>query len=162
MYNYHSQVQPQSLADTDVAQALATVLADTVVLGLKAQGHHWNVVGPDFTEYHALFSKIYEDVFGAVDSIAENIRKCEILAPYTLAQFSQLSTIKDMEVGADPMLMCQDLLAANFITLTSANNAFAVASAKNRQGIADDLAARIGMHEKWDWQLKAHLMRIGG
>lgn len=155
-------MQPMgSLASPRLAEALAEVLSNTVVLGFKAQGHHWNVVGPDFTEYHMFFGKIYEDLFGAIDGIAENIRKCEMIAPHTLYQFSQLSTIDDVECGCNPQLMCQDLLAGNAATLASVLEAFAVANQENRQGIADDMAARAGMHEKWDWQLKSHLKPAG-
>ncbi|NBS62016.1 MAG: DNA starvation/stationary phase protection protein [Betaproteobacteria bacterium] len=152
------QQQPMgSLSSPRVAEALAVVLSNTVVLGFKAQGHHWNVVGNDFTEYHQFFGMIYEDLFDAVDGIAENIRKCEAIAPHTLYQFSQLTTVDDVECGCSPQLMCQDLLAGNAATLASISEAFAVATQENRQGIANDLASRAGMHEKWDWQLKSHL-----
>lgn len=161
MMMINAQAPSGSLASPAIAEALAEVLSNTVVLGFKAQGHHWNVVGPDFTEFHMFFGKIYEDMFGAIDGIAEDIRKCEMMAPHTLYQFSKLSSIEDIECGGNPMLMCQDLLAANMVTLRSVMDAFAAANQENRQGIADDMAARAGMHEKWDWQLKSHLTQLG-
>jgi len=162
MHTYPESFSPRSLADQELAAALAVLLGNTVVLSFKAQGHHWNVVGPDFTEYHGFFQSIYEDVSGAIDTIAENIRKCESYAPYTLLQFAQLSSVEDIDIDGQPSLMCEDLLEGNFETLRSAMAAFDIANKNNRQGIADDIAERIGMHEKWDWQLKAHLTRIGG
>ena len=151
----------KSLASPALAEALAEVLSNTVVMSFKAQGHHWNVVGPDFTEYHGFFATIYGDTFSAIDTLAEDIRKCEMMAPYTMYQFSKLSSIEDIECGGNPMLMCKDLLNANAVTLSSIVDAFAIANQENRQGIADDLAARAGMHEKWDWQLKSHLAQAG-
>lgn len=158
---YDIDTSSMSLASPTLAEALSQVLSNTVVLSFKAQGHHWNVVGPDFTEYHKFFAMIYGDMHDAIDGIAENIRKCEMPAPYTLYQFSKMTSVDDIEVGGNPHLMCQDLLLANAVTLRSVLDAFAVASQENRQGIADDLAARAGMHEKWDWQLKSHLTKLG-
>ncbi len=155
------QMSGMSLASPELAEALAEVLSNTVVLKHKAHGHHWNVVGPDFTEYHKFFAMIYDDLNDATDAIAENIRKCEMMAPYTLYQFSKMSSIEDIEVGGNPMLMCQDLLAGNTVTLNSISDAIAVAKQTGREGILNDLATRAGMHEKWDWQLKSHLTKLG-
>jgi len=54
--------------------ALKKVLADTFGMYFKAHAYHWNVVGPDFSQYHDFFGKLYEELFGAVDAIAEHIR----------------------------------------------------------------------------------------
>ena len=37
-----------------LADALATIVADTYVLLVKTQGYHWNVVGPLFVSLHKL------------------------------------------------------------------------------------------------------------
>jgi starvation-inducible DNA-binding protein len=48
---------------------------------LKAHFFHWNVEGPDFSQYHELFGKIYEEVYESIDPFAENIRKLGAYTP---------------------------------------------------------------------------------
>lgn len=141
----------------DLVECLAEVLGNTVAMYHKAQGHHWNVMGPDFQEYHAFFDMIYEDVESAVDPLAENMRKLGALAPRGISELASLSSIEDMECGVDPRKMCMDLLSANEVVLASIAEAFACASAANEQGIANFLAERDDMHKKWRWQIGATL-----
>lgn len=141
----------------ELVDCLAEVLADAVVLSFKAQGHHWNVMGPDFTEYHMFFGAIYEDVYSMIDPTAENIRKMGGLAPYRLRDFARATGINDAQCGTDPRAMCHDLYVANDVIIASINRAFECASDANEQGIADFLASRDDIHKKWRWQLRAHM-----
>jgi hypothetical protein len=72
-----SQNEVAEADGASVAAALQKVLNDTLVFYFAAHRAHWNVEGEDFTQYHQLFSMIYEDAIGSVDDIAENIRKCQ-------------------------------------------------------------------------------------
>lgn len=141
----------------EVVNGLATCLGNGVVLYFKAHGHHWNVEGKDFSEFHEFFAEIYEDVYGSLDEMAENMRKLDATAPYKLIDFARLSEIPDAEVGTNAMKMCQDLYRSNDIMIASLDKLFAVATEQNEQGIADFIAGRIDMHKKWRWQLRAHL-----
>ena len=60
---------PNMLADT-----LTKVLADTVVFYFKAHSFHWNVTGSNFPQYHEFLGNVYEQVYGNVDRLAEEIR----------------------------------------------------------------------------------------
>jgi starvation-inducible DNA-binding protein len=141
----------------ELAECLAAVLADAVVLSFKAQGHHWNVMGPDFSEYHEFFAEIYEDIDSMLDPTAENMRKLGSMAPYRLYEFAKMTGIKDSYVGSDPQAMCNDLYDANEVIIASINKAFKCADEADEQGIADFLAGRDDMHKKWRWQLRAHM-----
>lgn len=138
-----------------LVEELKVLLADVVAFSYKAQGYHWNVEGDDFHSFHDFFGDIYEDVAGSIDPLAENIRKSGDYAPYKLSRFVELSEIPETQVSADYESLTADLYASNKIVLTRLNSAFAAANSENRQGIADFLAGRIDMHEKWDWQLRA-------
>jgi starvation-inducible DNA-binding protein len=141
----------------ELVEALARLLGDNVVFYTKAHGHHWNVMGRDFSQFHDFFEEIYEDAFAQFDPVAENIRKMGALAPYKLSDFANLSSISDMEVGSDAMLMCEDLLVANNVLIESINVAFKIASDLDEQGIADYLAGRDDEHKKLRWQLTSFL-----
>lgn len=142
----------------ELVNALATVLSDTVVLSFKAQGAHWNVVGPDFREYHDFFGAIYEDVHGSIDDCAENMRKLGSYAPSRLVDFARLTMLDaESEVGYSCKELASDLHAAVEVAIQSVDVAFQVASSVNEQGIADFLAGRDGMLKKWRWQLASSL-----
>ena len=77
--------------------SLKKAMADSFVLYYKAHTYHWNVEGADFKQYHDLFGGIYEEIFGAVDDLAEHIRQLDDYAPASLSQIKSLSMISEDE-----------------------------------------------------------------
>ena len=134
---------------------LKTFLADSVTMYFVAHGYHWNVEGQDFSQYHALFADIYEDVYSSIDIIAEDLRKLDEYAPFTLSKFIDLRTVESVEVAPNPKAMAKALLKVNEGVLVTIGKAFASATKANEQGIANFLAEREDMHKKWHWQLTA-------
>jgi starvation-inducible DNA-binding protein len=141
----------------ELVDCLKEALADAASMSFKAHGHHWNVKGIHFSQFHDFFAEIYEDVHSSLDPLAENIQKIGHMAPYRLVDLARMTSIEEMEVGGDPVMMCKDLLAANEVILSSFNNVFVCADKMNEQGIADFAASRIDMHQKWRWQLRSYL-----
>jgi starvation-inducible DNA-binding protein len=141
----------------DVVGCLASTLGNAVHFYFKAQGHHWNVTGRDFSQFHEFFQDIYTDVYSMFDPLAENMRKLGSVAPYRLEEFMNLSQIEDADCGSDAMRMVQDLHAANNVMIASLDNCFQVASQANEQGVADYIAGRIDAHKMWRWQLTSYL-----
>ncbi len=134
---------------------LKTLLSDSVTMYFVAHGYHWNVEGSDFSQYHSLFADIYEDVYSSIDPIAENLRKLDEYAPFTLSKFIDLRTVESVEVAPNPKAMAKALLKVNEGVLVTIGKAFASATKANEQGIANFLAEREDMHKKWQWQLTA-------
>ena len=134
---------------------LKTFLADAVTMYFVAHGYHWNVEGSDFSQYHSLFADIYEDVYSSIDPIAEDLRKLDEYAPFTLSKFIDLRTVESVEVAPNPKAMAKALLKVNEGVLVTIGKAFASATKANEQGIANFLAEREDMHKKWHWQLTA-------
>jgi starvation-inducible DNA-binding protein len=141
----------------EVVECLADTLGNAVHLYFKAHGHHWNVTGRDFSQFHDFFEEIYTDVYSSFDPLAENMRKLGAMAPFRLEEFANLSQMDDMDCGTDAMMMVQDLYVANNIMIMSLDNCFAVATSSNEQGVADFIGGRIDEHKKWRWQLSAYL-----
>jgi HK97 family phage prohead protease len=142
----------------DLNEELTELLADVVSFYFRAHGAHWNVKGSDFSEYHKLFNEIYEDVYGSIDPIAENLRKLGSLAPFTLPSFLALRCLEDAPtILQDPMSLASDLLAANDMILDEISDAFDCATAYGQQGVANFLADRLDKHQFWKWQLTASL-----
>lgn len=142
----------------DLSEELNELLANVVSFYFKAHGAHWNVMGPDFAEYHALFAEIYEDAYGSIDPIAENVRK---LGKPALSGLSRIALTAELpETGenvTDAKALAIEVLAANEMLIEELTEAFACATMHNQQGIANYLAERIDAHQKWKWQLSSSL-----
>jgi DNA-binding ferritin-like protein/2'-5' RNA ligase len=142
---------------TDLVSAVTALFASTVTFYLKAHGYHWNVRGGDFREYHGLFEEIYDDVYNAVDPMAEILQKLGAPSPYKLTEFANLTRVQDADPGTDVASMVQDLVDANEVVLGQIVAAFDMATQASEQGAASFLADRQDMHQKWRWFLNASL-----
>lgn len=134
---------------------LKILMADVITMYFVAHGYHWNVEGQDFSQYHALFADIYEDVYSSIDPIAEDLRKLDEYAPFTLSKFIDLRTVESVEVKPEPKAMAKALLKVNDGVIETINKAFKSAEKAGEQGIMDFLAGRDDQHKKWRWQLTA-------
>ena len=75
--------------------SLRILLASEYVLYTKIWGFHWNLIGADFAERHALYGD-WKDLIGEdIDVIAERIRQLDTVSPAGLEEFFQLSVIND-------------------------------------------------------------------
>ena len=139
----------------ELVDSMKKVLANNFVLYLKAHGFHWNVEGSDFAQYHEFFGNFYEEVYGAVDSIAEHIRALDSYAPSTLQRYNELSDIKGEDRVLQAKQMLQQLLIDNNTMLSSLMNAYYAAEEAKELGLANFLQDRIDQHKKHGWMLRA-------
>jgi len=142
---------------TELSSSIAVVLGSVVTMYFKTHGHHWNVKGRDFAEFHDFFQEIYEDLYGSIDPTAELMLKMGHDAPYRLQDFIDLNQTQDMDVTDDPFSMLADLYAANDVMIAVISQALDLAANYNEQGVINFLADRDDMHKKWRWQISAYL-----
>lgn len=138
-----------------LVEMMKKVLADTFAMYLKAHNYHWNVEGPNFPQYHEFFSNLYEELHGAVDPIAEQIRALGAYAPGSFTRFQDMTDIEDelnVPMGTE---MANRLMLDNQIVLNTLNIAFKLADQLDKQGLADFLAGRIDVHSKHGWMLRS-------
>ncbi len=155
-YSYVQESESNSYSHGNIALAdtLKDLLADVVAFAHRAQGHHWNVEGANFPEYHRLFGKIYEDVSASADPIAEGIRVLGHVAPFDIEDFANNTDIENRPLkDAMCQTMSYDLSIGNGIIIDKMKMAFDVANSSNQQGLADLIAGRIEAHQRWQWQL---------
>ena len=142
-----------------LVELMKRLLADTFAFRLKAQYYHWNIEGPDFMQYHDLFSKLYTEADGNIDDIAEHIRAMDDYAPGSWDRYNRLSTIQDEnETGAIPAkIMLQRLYDDNQTVLKNIKECFDAATAVGNEGLADLMAGRQEAHAKHAWMLRSTL-----
>ena len=136
-------------------EIMKKVLADTFALYLKAHNYHWNVEGSNFPQYHEFFGNLYEELHGAVDPIAEQIRSLDIYAPGSFTRFMELSEIEDETSVPAGVEMARRLMTDNERVLATLNVAFKLADQFDKQGLADFIAGRIDTHSKHAWMLRS-------
>jgi starvation-inducible DNA-binding protein len=124
---------------------------------IKAQNFHWNVRGPLFEQYHALFGNIYTEVYDSIDDFAENIRKLGANTPASFGRFSMLSQIEDENNILPAEAMVAELLQDNEKMINVLKLVYQQSEKENEYGFSNFLAERIDAHRKHGWMLKATL-----
>ncbi len=84
-----------SNATTDIAGALAALLADTFALYLKTKNFHWHMSGPHFRDYHLLLDEQGEQIFAMTDAIAERARKVGGTTIRSIGHIARLQRLSD-------------------------------------------------------------------
>jgi len=141
--------------ESTLADKMKVVLATSFAFYLKAHNYHWNVEGENFNDYHTFLGTLYEEVWGAVDLIAEHIRSLDEYAPGSLGRFYQLSTISDETNIPTATNMIRKLAEDNQKVLETLTEAHSVAEKENKLAIVNFLEGRIDVHEKHGWMLRA-------
>jgi starvation-inducible DNA-binding protein len=136
-------------------EIMKKILADTFAMYLKAHNYHWNVEGINFPQYHEFFGNLYEELHGAVDPIAEEIRSLDTYAPGSFTRFMELTEIEDEVTVPAGVEMARRLMTDNERVLATLNMAFKLADTMDKQGLADFLAGRIDVHNKHGWMLRS-------
>lgn len=138
-------------------KALKIAFASEYSFYLKAHYFHWNVEGPFFTQLHDLFGKIYEEVYGSIDTFAEEIRATGTYTPGSFTRFSILSQIDD-EVEVLPAdVMVSELLQDSEKMEEMFRIVFKAAEELGLHGLSDFLASRQDAHAKHSWMLRSTL-----
>ena len=136
---------------------LKIAFASQYAFAIKAQNYHWNVEGPDFYQRHKMFQKIYEEVYGAVDDFAENIRKIKAYTPASLERFSALTAISDEVEVLESSAMIAELLADAEKMQEIMKVLFTEAEARGENGLSNFLADRQDAFAKHAWFLRSTL-----
>ena len=106
---------------------------------------------------HGFFGDFYEEVYGAVDPLAEEIRALGYYAPRSMNELYNYKTIVDINDATNVTEMLIDLSNSNATILESLNKLFDLLTAAKKQGFANFVAERIDAHEKHGWMLRSFL-----
>lgn len=138
-----------------VAEKLGVVLANSYMLFIKTQGVHWNVTGAAFYSVHKLTEEHYENLFDAIDDIAERIRALGAPAPASYTKYGQLAEITDDEEHGSVDAMVAALIADHETVVRSMREAIEPCEEHGDYVTADMLIARMTWHEEAIWMLRA-------
>ncbi len=144
-----------------VAQALQTLLADSYALLGQLHLAHWNVEGPSFFQLHTAFQSQYEELFTAIDDLAERLRALEVYAPGGLVTLAKMSSITEMASGPAPAKdFVAHLVDSYEIVIASSAALRAAAEAAGDLETQDVAIGRVQVHQKTLWMLKSFLKNL--
>lgn len=147
----------QETVQTDLTAALNQVLADSYALMALTHLAHWNVEGPGFFALHMAFQTQYEELFTAIDEIAERIRA---RGAYAVGGLQTLAQVAQMEEFAAPLAQeeyVRRLAAAHEKLIADAVRARDLAALAGDQESQDLMINRVTVHQKTVWMLQSFL-----
>ena len=148
-------------ASSAVSTALGALLADSYALMAQTHLAHWNVEGPAFFQLHSAFQSQYEELFTAIDDIAERLRALDVLAPGGLATLAKLSRVSEFGVAPAPAKdFVAHLIEGHEQTAASAKAVRDAAEAAGDLETQDLAIGRLQVHQKTLWMLKSFLKNL--
>ena len=150
-------VGSKTKSDSAIVKSLNLLLADSYSLMANTHYAHWNVEGPGFFSLHKAFQEQYEQLFEAIDEIAERVRALDAYALGGLRNFSDESGIEELNTPVSAKDYVASLAIAHEKTLTDAVAARDAAGAVNDLETQDLAIKTIQWHQKTIWMLKSFL-----
>lgn len=134
--------------------ALTDVLGQTFRLYVQTHGYHWNVEGPQFRQLHAMFEEQYQNLWAALDEIAERIRIQGTYAPASVAKLmAHAAPETDPAQSADDMVA--KAIAEHEAIAATLRTAIATCADAGDEVSAGMLTDRLEWHEKETWMMRA-------
>lgn len=134
---------------------LSDTQASLFVLFQKTWVYHWNVVGPNFKEFHDLFGTHYEVMFEQIDRLTEHMRYLNIKPVPTLSRIIEVSHVREANSSLDAMGMVNDLIHCHGQIVELLGQVAEEAETQKSRGttnLVDDLNEE---HGKFIWMLRS-------
>jgi starvation-inducible DNA-binding protein len=134
---------------------LSDTQASLFVLFQKTWVYHWNVVGPNFKEFHDLFGDHYEKLYEQIDRLTEHMRYLNVKPVPTLTRIVEVSQVEEANSSLDAMGMVNDLIKCHGKIIELLGQVAEEAEAQKSRGttnLVDDLNEE---HGKFVWMLRS-------
>lgn len=145
-------------SQNSIIRVLETLIANEMVLFIKAKNYHWNVVGVHFKPLHEFFDEIAGSTQDIIDETAERIRALGAFVPAGLALFaSQTSLQEEQKTGLKAEKMVENILKDYELIISSLKEGIEIADDLDDVATEDMLTGFLRDHEKTAWMLRSHL-----
>lgn len=140
-----------------IAQGLSRLLSDNATLYFKTHGFHWNVTGPMFQTLHLMFEVQYNEMWLAMDLIAERIRSLGSYAAVSWAEIEAHASVREAEGVPGAQDMIRELVQGHETLIRTARSLLPVVDEAHDEATADLITQRLQVHEKTAWMLRSLL-----
>lgn len=144
-------------SDQKMSQELLNeILANEAVLLIQTLNYHWNLIGPEFHDYHLLFDKQYHQVFENMDNIAERVRAVGGFALGSMKDILKTARLKEDGANPKPKQMVVNLLKQYELLIDQIRKSLAALNKKSSDyGTINFLEDLLTQHEKTAWMLRS-------
>lgn len=141
------------------AMVLNKLLANNSVLLFQTLNYHWNLVGPEFHDYHLLFDKQYNQLFEYMDVLAERVRAVQGIALGSMSAMIEAATIKEDKGNVPtPKQMVAKLFEHYEYQVNEYSDAIKTLEKDTDDfGTINTLEELLAKHEKTLWMLRSLL-----
>jgi starvation-inducible DNA-binding protein len=101
------------LGREQVAAGLRLLVADLFALYVKTKNYHWHMSGRHFRDYHLLLDEQGQQIFAAIDPVAERGRKLGFSTLRSVGEIAQLQRLTDDNVPGVSLLAMLTTLSAD-------------------------------------------------
>ncbi len=149
------QEDSQYSGGAGLGERFIRAVADEYSVQYYSQVAHWNVTGPDFQQYHALFAESYELCNSSIDDIAEQARILGVFAPMSLPELLGTSSAP-LPAGENTAVAyvrqlqtCHEMLKNKWDDIA--------ANCGTDAGVNDLASSLSGKHAKMAWKFRSVL-----
>lgn len=140
-----------------LADGLRGLLADNATLYFKTHSFHWNVTGPMFQTLHLMFEEHYNEMWVAMDEIAERIRALGSYAATSWADIHAHASVSESTEVPQAEDMIRQLVQGHETLIRTARGLLPLAEEAGDEVTADLITQRLTVHEKTAWMLRSLL-----
>lgn len=138
-------------------EAMKRLFATNFQFYTKAHGYHVNTIGPDFSEFHGLFSEVYEHAQENIDMIGEKIRIIGGVAPFSFKRILELGDIKDSDKVPEALAMTRELLDDAQTVMNHYEECHDMAEENKVYGLVNFIEGEMDSLSKTMWKLRSTL-----
>jgi starvation-inducible DNA-binding protein len=136
---------------------LEQVFATNFTSYYRAHVAHVNVTGRNFVSDHKILGKIYEDLQGNIDRLAEILRTLRAFMPANLDTVIELSVNNTAKVKGDAEELLQMVYDDQEVLIDEYIALIEVADEEGHSEIANYAQDRLAVHRKNCWMLRSIL-----
>jgi starvation-inducible DNA-binding protein len=138
----------------EITEALNPLVADLFALYVKTKNFHWHLSGSHFRDYHLLLDEHADQIFAAIDILAERVRRVGGTTVRSISHISHLQTIQDNnEEFVAPADMLKELIDDNALLVKAQRAAHEVCDKNKDVATASLLEVTIDEAERRKWFL---------
>lgn len=143
-------------AQEKVSIKLNELLANEYVLYTKLRNFHWNVVGPQFQEYHKFFEETYNEVEENIDDTAERVRTLNQRPLSSMKEFLEHTTLKEnLKENMSSSDMLNELVEDYEHLISKFNESIVFMQEIEDVGTEDFLTGMLQEYEKKLWMIRS-------
>ena len=137
-----------------VAKELNKLVADAFALYLKTKNFHWHASGPNFRDFHLMFDEQADQIFAAIDPLAERVRKLGERTVLGINHVAELASVKDNRADfVSPGDMLKILMEDNKTMAANMRKAHEICDDNDDPATASLLEVYIDETERRTWFL---------